>query len=450
MDIGDSVLLALKLSLLTFYLGVLIYALPIPLASIKRWAPLLIVDSLFAFVLVMIHGALYYGSERLAVMLGGSEALFLDWMQGAYFMAASVKVLANVIEALPLKYGVSPFLQAIIVPFDRMATLALTFLTTLHGIALLVFLYGMKLIVVGLLLYSIPFRIAKGAGAWLMSFVVVFTVGLQLLPLFLSFIAPPPGGVDLLDYRVVSVRVTSSYGHPAASGILHFWGAEEEISHELDEEGYASSPYLAERIIALPAKPLTPVLEYAGHLFPLEPSPFDPRSRAGKEAALTAPHVILFRQPSTVIFVSSVTRTSLQVQENSYTARAWLEAGEYMQAKVPEACRHELKANGTVSKGRAKWRDVELKVYTLKAERSGWHEMSLTLWPCSVPLRPVEGSDYMDVLLQKVHYIDLNIMRGFILYYLTVPAMYTFVLFLITTGLAYLLGGRDRIPIRVA
>jgi len=50
--LGDLFEIALKLALLTFYLGALVYALPIPVRGLKRWGGVLIRDSLFSFDLV--------------------------------------------------------------------------------------------------------------------------------------------------------------------------------------------------------------------------------------------------------------------------------------------------------------------------------------------------------------------------------------------------------------
>ncbi|MEN2999975.1 MAG: hypothetical protein ABDH61_05315 [Acidilobaceae archaeon] len=450
MDVGEGILLALKLSLLTFYLGVLIYSLPIPLRSVKRWGPELIVDSFFAFALVLAHGALLVASERLALMLGGSRSLFIDWISGAMSIVIGVKILTNLIDILPPKIVVSPALQAIAIPFDRMATLAIAFLTTLSGIAILVFLYGSKLLLVGVVLYAIPFRLAKSAGAWLISFVLVFTVGLQVLPLFLLTISSPPEEIEEIDYRTVTAKVVSAHKHSAAGGILRFERKDMLYSYELDKEGYASSLYLPERVIALPAEKFAPLLEFAGYVFPLRPSPFDVRAHAGDVVVFEAPHVVLFKEPATVIFVSTLTRHSLEVKGNAYVARAWLERGDSIGVRLPEACPHEVKGNGTIVSGEGRWRGVDIKAYSLKAEVEGWYEVKLVVAPCQVALEPARTKDYMKELLDKLHYIDWTLVRGFIMYYLTVPAMYVFILFLITSGTAYLLGGRDRIPIRVA
>jgi hypothetical protein len=43
--LGDLFEIALKLALLTFYLGALVYALPIPVRGLKRWGGVLIRDS---------------------------------------------------------------------------------------------------------------------------------------------------------------------------------------------------------------------------------------------------------------------------------------------------------------------------------------------------------------------------------------------------------------------
>ncbi len=47
---------ALKLALLTFYIGVLVYALPIPLGGLKRWAGTLVRDSALHLEFAMREG----------------------------------------------------------------------------------------------------------------------------------------------------------------------------------------------------------------------------------------------------------------------------------------------------------------------------------------------------------------------------------------------------------
>lgn len=452
MSPGDMALLAMKLSMLTFYIGVLIYALPVPSSFIKRWAPALIGDSLIAFLIALSYNILYSAADSLALMLGGSKTLFLDWYSQALSVSMFVKMVAAALESLPSRLAISPAIQAAIIPFDRVSTLAIIFLTTLAGIFDLVFTYGHYLLLFGLVLYAVPFRIGRDAGAWLISFILVFTVGLPVLPVFLQQVAsPPPGAPQMESYKIISPQVLSSGGHPAGRGVLILTrGGEPVAIHELTYDGRPISGTLGEGRIALPAEPLIATLDYAAVLFPLAPEPVELRDLRGLRLELRAPHVLLFKDPLIAIYTTG-REARLIAGEGWYVAVARLEPREQLSVTIPSACEYEIASNGTMAVERWRWRGVEGRLHYVTPAAAGVYAVNLSISRCEdVHLEPIQEKDYMVEVLNNLNYFSIDVMRAFIAYYLTIPAMYVFSLFLITTGLAALIGGRGRLPVRVA
>lgn len=451
MSPGDVALLAMKLSVLTFYLGVLIYALPLPSSFIKRWAPALVLDSIIAFTIALSYNLLYNAASSLASMLGGSKTLFLDWYAQALSISMFVKTVALAVESLPSRLAISPALQVAVIPFDRASTLAIIFLTTLAGIFDLVFSYGHYLLLFGLALYAIPFRVGRGAGAWLISFVLVFTVGLPVMPIFLQQVASPPSGAPELDYGIVSPQVLSSFGHAASKGVLVFTKNGEPVAiHELNAEGRPISGSLGEGKMALPGGPLIAYLEYSNVIFPLLPEPVDVSNLKGTRLELRAPHVILFRDPLIAIYTTG-SDPRLISGDGWLLATASLYPGSQLSLLIPSPCYYQVTSNGTLLTEAWRWRGVEGRLHSLIAETGGRYGINLTLHGCpELSLEPVAEKDYMTEVLGSLDYFSIDIMKAFIAYYLTIPAMYVFSLFMITTGLSALIGGRGRLPVRVA
>ncbi|ESQ21719.1 MAG: hypothetical protein CISAcid_00870 [uncultured Acidilobus sp. CIS] len=98
--LGDLFEIALKLALLTFYLGALVYALPIPVRGLKRWGGVLIRDSLFSFALALSLGALTAFADGLARMMGGSWAFFDQWLTSGLELVLSLKVAVSAVSSV--------------------------------------------------------------------------------------------------------------------------------------------------------------------------------------------------------------------------------------------------------------------------------------------------------------------------------------------------------------
>ncbi|MEM1927778.1 MAG: hypothetical protein QXS85_03465 [Acidilobaceae archaeon] len=449
------VILALKLAMLTFYLGVLIYALPIPLARLKKLAPESMVDAVYACLLALVIFSIYDASSRIAYHLGGSWGLFETWLLSALSVSATVKILESLLLFLPFISKISPLLSAIISPLSKMATLTIMLCVLLAAIATLVRVYGYILIGLGLVLYALPFRIGRDAGAWLIAFCLVFNIGLPLLPVFIAQLEPERHQLLSPDtFTVLRVSVTSAYGHPASFGVLVIRdeSGSDIAVYELSEDGLAMSSYTSNsKIVALPTnKPLYASLQYAGVEFRLAPRPFTVSSK-DREVPLTSPHLILVAKPGVIVF-SSTTSHELSFKDGAWVIRVKSNTGDYIDVRYPRLCNVNVKHYGDVEikKGIWRWRGVEGEALRFIANKPSEIGVEVSLGACETPaFSSVSTKDYLDYVATQLALVDWNIFKTYVLYYLTVPALYVTTLFLATTAVARLLGGRGRLSVRV-
>jgi len=456
MDPAYLAMLAVKLAVLTFYIGVLVYALPLPLSTVKRWGAQLLWDGVLALFLATIYAILHSISYRIALMLGGSWTLFNIWYSTALSVSLNLKMLLAALTAIPEVAKLAGPVYAVALPLDRVATLTLLFLTTLAGIAELVYNYGLVLVAFGAALYAIPFRITRGAGAWLIAFILVFSVGLQTLPLFISSFATKPETPEVtVDYRLLKLSVESSTSNPMAYGVLLLMDGNGRIitSYAVDDRGYARSKYLEGDLVMVPAsEEVYAYIEFDGVLLPLKPRPLRVQGQSnGQEVVFRAPHAIISRYPLILVY-SSVTDFNVVNGGDWFTVTLYLNPGDFIEIRYPGYCDLNVTSNYAMARGGWTWRGVS-GVYTrLTADSSNVYEVTVQINGCNSPTLPsYEGvQDYVEKLLEELRFIDVNLLKAFILYYLTIPTIYVFMLFLATGALARVLGGRDKVPVRVA
>jgi len=191
MDAGSFLEIAYYLSILTFYLGVLIYALPIPITGLKRWGPRLISDAFFVASLTFGFYAITNAATYIAQTLGA------DWVK--YFGFLNAQLLSQ----LSIIFGLSSLTK--LVP-PKLAPILSKLISSIIGklmwsVYATLFMYILGFVIykdyalfasLGIALMAIPFRIARGAGAFLLSFALVFFVALPLYPDFFGMIVVPP------------------------------------------------------------------------------------------------------------------------------------------------------------------------------------------------------------------------------------------------------------------
>ena len=466
MDAVDLLLIAYRLSLLSFYIGVLIYTLPVPLAGVKRWAPTLISDSIIAAGLSFLFFYMFRLGEYIMGLLGGSWDFLFKWYHDSLATIISVKTLLVILQALPDPLGIVDAIRSLVSPVDKAVTGALLFLATMGGLIELVRNYAVILAAIGVALYAVPFRIARGGGAWLIAFSLVFSVGLPLLPPFLVSIAESPGSpVNVPEelsrgIAAAEIKLVDAFGAEVRAGFARVYALPDNslvAVYRVGEDGRLYTSYGDPRV-TLPSRADTSiVLETAGVSFPLEPSVvslenYDYYSGV-YHVTLEAPHVLYSDTRFIVLYSNGdpIKVEVIDVEEGTVVnGSVYLGESDYVAASFPSNCNVTLRGQGLSSSSSTTiWGDLEFRHITGYAGEPGSYNFSLVIGDCRLEETPnIKVKDYYTPSLD-VSFIDYNVLASFILYYFTVPLMYLFLLFSVTAGVARLLGGRDRIQVRV-
>ncbi|MFP3204301.1 MAG: DNA import protein CedA [Metallosphaera yellowstonensis] len=170
------------LAALTYFLGTLFMALPIPLYGVKKWGPKMISDGIYSTILVNLYETILYLVSVIGNQLGTNWPSYMNWL---YELLANELSIFTVVRGILTIIGFTP----LSVPFSLVLTFLSGFITitgTLIVISQLIYNNVGLLIALGVLMLSLPFRIGRAVGGGLMGFAIVFYVGLPLLPAFLS------------------------------------------------------------------------------------------------------------------------------------------------------------------------------------------------------------------------------------------------------------------------
>ncbi len=175
-------LIAYYLSILTFYLGAIMYLLPIPLSGLKRWGPRLISDAFLILVLALTVNTIFSAANFVRVILGGDWTRFLMFVKGLIAQnTLSIIILSQAQYALS-RIGLSKILSIV----TQSIAYSLYALLMLYIISVIIKSSYEWIASLGIALMAIPFRIARNAGAFLLAFSIVFYTALPLYPSFVS------------------------------------------------------------------------------------------------------------------------------------------------------------------------------------------------------------------------------------------------------------------------
>ncbi len=209
---------AFYLSALSYYIGTLLYILPIPFYGVKKWAPTLMVDGIFSAILVFAYTILLWLIEYFGGLLGSDWASFYTWLGVKTGIVATLMTILRVIAASASFTGAKVIVSSIITPLISSLTYVTMTLLTIAIIAIIITSYGARLLALGILLHSVPFRLTRASGAMIISIVMVFSIGLPIMPLYVELLSQPIGMPDLMvvDYGIayVKIYINDSIGKP--------------------------------------------------------------------------------------------------------------------------------------------------------------------------------------------------------------------------------------------
>jgi len=227
----DILSLAFYLSVFSYCLGLLLRALPIPFFTVKKLGRLLVVDSVFSAILVFSYRSITTIIEYLSSVLGADWASYSMWVTERTSLLLLLLSAFKAIGIVTSKIGLGAVFSSLISSIINLITTSLTTLLTVTVVALMLKTASSFLIALGILLISVPFRLARGAGAMIIAITVVFSIGIPLMPHFIA--------------TVSSGTLTSPSLHePVCSAILHIVDAKGNPIGQAVIEGYRDEDFL--------------------------------------------------------------------------------------------------------------------------------------------------------------------------------------------------------------
>jgi len=455
----DALIVAYKLAILTFYLGVLIYALPLPWRPLKKWGPQLLWDGVTAALLAALFYTLIEASNWIAAILGGSWRFFENWVGNSLTTLVSLKKAILVIQVVLSRVGLWQAAKTIVSPLDRVVEVSLFTVLWVAGIAYFVKKFGLYLAAIGVALYAVPLRMTRSAGAWLLAFYIVANAGFQVMPSFMATIAEAPGRPDpgiIEEYGLAAASVNIMFFNGTRpDGVLYMSveGRNEPLAILEVVGGSVRDPAL-EPLVAIPSRaPVYYKLEVDGLIVLLHPYPAKPQDYSIGEDGVWK---ITLRNRNIVwlgnyVIAYSVSGIIRAYQDgDSYIVRVKASEGKEFGVRWPSKCAVTVAVDPPLEGRFIEWEWLEVKGYGMVYEApEGEYTLNITVYDCGEVEPKVRKYSYLNWVANFGSFTDLNFIAAVILYYTTIPFLYVFLILSVTTALSRVLGGRERFPVKL-
>jgi len=456
--VRDILIVAYKLALLTFYIGVLVYALPIPVRSVKRWAPILLWDAILAALVSLLFFTLVDISNEIAALLGGSWAFFTQWRDTAISVLMLGKTIILAVMAVLSRIGYWGYAKFLVSPLDKAIDTGLFTVFWIAAVAYFVKKFGLILAAIGSALYAVPFRITRSAGAVLLSFFLVANAGFQVMPAFMSAVAeapgrPDPGKLERYGLAVASIEVVDYRGQGVSGQLLmSLQGVEGPVALVEVVGGLAMDPVMG-TVTAVPSKASTYYhIVIDGVYFRLYPYPVNPSDYDVDENGIW--HVKLSNSNMVwiddyIVFFTNASIASIEEEGNTTIITVYSPASVgYASIRYPDSCALSVQWAATnVSLRRWAWAGIS--GLEERASFTGTLTVEVTVYSCDGVNPDFRKRSYLGWAADLGSFTDLHLVAAYMLYYVTVPVIYMFLMLSATASLARLLGGRGRIPVKV-
>lgn len=447
----ELLLLAAALSALTYNLGALLLGMPLPFPTIKRLGPALMKDALFSLIAVGLSSLIISIPTAIYQRLNADWGLFDGWIAQRALLLVSMR--AGVSLASGLLSGVAGDLavESVVEPFSKSINYSLLTLYTILSLSFIVRYHYVKFIVLGILLSSVPLKLARGAGCYLIAFSIVFYAGAPLMPLFVDNFSTPTENLSInSDVTQGAIRVTDYYGRPVANAVISGYDLNTGELLFRYITGGAGTTSLRSPLDGLPSsRPYRLEAEVFGENVGVEPAVVDPsiyqRLFGGRaELNVNLTNLVVLRDNVYLIFpFNGIER----IERNDEETVVYLNGSDdFLLIVSPAECSLDI-VNGRFYTYTGEWIGV------LAARRQVFIEnasepLRIRAGPCDAPRIDVYvpyslsgGYSAKDRLMLLASQLLLN--------YVVLPSVYIALLFSIAAALASLLSGtRGKLPIR--
>ncbi len=215
----DILVLASSLALLSYVIGIIVYALPVPYRPVKKLGMALIIDAIAAMILITIYNVFIYLGNFTLNLLNLTWSDFYNWLVAR--TATLISVFAGISYLMSMiKLSQYSFLTSPLNLVLTYVSLALSALKVVYFLSTLIFKFRKELLLLGILLYSLPFRIGKGVGAFLIACSLILFVGFPLMPAFVHYFEGNIVSSGSFGLTTIKGRVTDALGNPLPYSML--------------------------------------------------------------------------------------------------------------------------------------------------------------------------------------------------------------------------------------
>ncbi len=455
--------------MLGYNIGAMLLMLPIPLQGVKKWGPVLMRDAIYSAILIASAHIILNVIPYMQKILGVSWSHFTLWMTGRIAWLAGWKAALSTLMAAASKILGGFFMYTILGPLSKMVNYALTTMYSILSVSVIVKSCYAKLILLGILLFSVPFRLTRAVGSYLIAFSIVFMIGLPFLPLFItSFIhvptTPPPSGNCDFGVMYIEDAVGERIAYPVVEGfnsrhmlLFRYMG---------DKDGVVLAGFPDK---GLPANQSYYVyLDYLGVKTPLLPSPVYPardytlinNTQLATQARvqLTLKDPLLIREPlpliaiyrSEYVYIPKITLGNPPVYIDALTNKS----NCYIEVRALSTDVINITYSGGVSKlviGNWSWMGLTGKSYRIYLKPGEEAHIAISIARIIEPNPPkVEEISYLNVIGFSLWSGFNKLAADILLSWIILPAVYLFILGVITSALASVIGGaKAKVPLKL-
>ncbi|MEM0250437.1 MAG: hypothetical protein QXP03_05480 [Desulfurococcaceae archaeon] len=223
MNVGNMDLLALSfyLSVLSYCTGLAIRALPVPFLAIKRLGRSLVTEGVFSCILTFSYRTLLYSIDFFSRLLGSDLALYTTWLTERVGVLLALIAVLKAVGVLLSKLGLGFFAQGFISQVTGLMTTSLTTLIATSIVYTIIYSASPFLIALGIVLHAVPFKLTRNIGATIIAITLVFSVGMPLMPLFVSTFSNMSGSlITSKNLCTATIMLVDASGTPFGQAVI--------------------------------------------------------------------------------------------------------------------------------------------------------------------------------------------------------------------------------------
>jgi len=399
-------------------------------------------DGIASAILVSAYGLVIKLGDYLLAVVNADWGGFTVWLTSRASVLVSTYLLIQSLGAM-LKVSGAEMLLEILKHVGTLLATALTAIKTIYLISMVIYSLRDKILAVGVLLYSLPFRAGRSVGAAMIAASLVYYIGLPLMPAFAAVFEAPPIATPSSGLGSIRGRVVDAIGNPLPNAVVELYGSssvEPDVAVVGDPTGafYIGPPY----DMLTEGTSFTPSVVFMGYRFTLDP----PYLKVPWEGTLRVYNLVYAGQSLTLVLIGVLHIGNLSRVGNKLTAllEVLSETASLAILKLSSVNVSSAMVNGEGLKCSWEgfsWAEITLEECYLNLGR-GSYSIELEYLGVEYPRPAITEKHYVGVVDVLDYLISLQVVAvSYVYSYLLLPSAYLVVLSASTYALSKFLGG---------